>query len=43
MIRPRSDTENWLYCCLPHPLTEIDADIKEMEEKIIRLLREVTA
>ncbi len=26
----------------PRPLTEIDADIKQMEEKIIRLLREVT-
>ncbi len=26
----------------PRPLAEIDADIKEMEEKIIRLLREVT-
>ena len=26
----------------PRPLAEIDADIKQMEEKIIRLLREVT-
>ena len=27
----------------PRPLAEIDADIKQMEEKIVRLLREVTA
>ncbi|MBO0349022.1 SAM-dependent DNA methyltransferase [Phormidium pseudopriestleyi FRX01] len=27
----------------PRPLAEIDADIKQMEEEIIRLLREVTA
>jgi type I restriction enzyme M protein len=27
----------------PRPLAEIDADLKEMEEKIVRLLREVTA
>ncbi len=27
----------------PRPLAEIDADIKQMEEKIIQLLREVTA
>ena len=27
----------------PRPLAEIDADLKQMEEKIVRLLREVTA
>ena len=27
----------------PRPLVEIDADLKQMEEKIVRLLREVTA
>jgi type I restriction enzyme M protein len=27
----------------PRPLAEIDADIKRMEEEIIRLLQEVTA
>lgn len=27
----------------PRPLAEIDADIKQMEEKIVRLLREVTS
>jgi type I restriction enzyme M protein len=27
----------------PRPLAEIDADIKRMEDKIIRLLREVVA
>ena len=42
MIRPKYATAICLYCCLPHPLAEIDADIKEMEEKIIWLLREVT-
>ena len=26
----------------PRPLEEIDADLKEAEEKIVRLLREVT-
>ncbi len=28
---------------LPRPLAEIDADLKQMEEKLVRLLREVTA
>lgn len=27
----------------PHPLAEIDADLKRAEEEIVRLLREVTA
>ena len=27
----------------PRPLAEIDADLKQMEEKVVRLLREVTA
>jgi type I restriction enzyme M protein len=27
----------------PRPLAEIDADLKRMEEQIVRLLREVTA
>ena len=27
----------------PRPLSEIDADLKQMEEKLVRLLREVTA
>ena len=27
----------------PRPLSEIDADLKQMEEKLVRLLREVVA